>query len=108
MDKSNYRRRTNLLAYILMIAVFAAVLAFVLNGLAGASSASDSEGRRIAENSIRRSVINCYASEGMYPPSYEYLKEHYGLSVDEGKYIVHYDIFASNIMPDITVLSVER
>ena len=108
MDKSSYKARTGFLSYIIFIAVFALILYFVLTGLKDASAASSSEGQRIAVNSITRAVINCYASEGMYPPSYEYLKEHYGLSIDEKKYIVHYMIFAENIMPDITVLTVER
>ena len=46
----------------------------------------------------------CYAAEGRYPPDLEYLKEHYGIQVDEGRYTVRYDAFAENLMPDITVL----
>lgn len=46
----------------------------------------------------------CYAAEGVYPPDLEYLKEHYGLQVDENQYTVRYDVFAENLMPDITVL----
>lgn len=108
MDKSSYKTRSGIFTYIIFIAIFALILYFVVTGLNDASSASSSEGQRIAENSITRAVINCYASEGMYPPSYEYLKEHYGLSIDEKRYIIHYTIFAENIMPDITVLTVER
>ena len=110
MDKKRYSRSlfSKLLPYFVFIVIFSFVLYFVLTGLGQANDASDSEGLRIAQESIHRSVINCYASEGNYPPSFEYLKEHYGISVDENKYIVHYEIFASNIMPDITVLRVER
>ena len=35
---------------------------------------------------------------------YEYLKDHYGVRIDEEKFAVDYRIFASNVMPDITVL----
>ena len=35
---------------------------------------------------------------------YEYLEEHYGIQVDRERYTVAYDVFASNLMPDITVL----
>ena len=109
MDKSNYKSSFvgRFLPYLVFIIVFAAVLFFVVKGLNEASSASDAEGLRIAENSIQRAVINCYASEGIYPPSFDYLKENYGISVDESKYIVHYNIFATNIMPDITVIKFE-
>jgi len=108
MDKNSYKTRRGIVPLLALIAVFALILYFVLTGLADASATSVSEGQRIAENSIKRAVINCYASEGMYPPSYEYLKEHYGLSIDENKYIIHYTIFAENIMPDFTVLIIER
>ena len=108
MDKNSYKARPKILYYVFFVAIFAAILYFVLTGLSIAGENSVSEGQKIAVNSITRAVINCYASEGMYPPSYEYLKEHYGLSIDENKYIIHYMIFAENIMPDITVLTVER
>ena len=110
MDKNSYRGSIlkKLLPYCVFIVIFGLVLSFVIKGLQQADESSNSEGLRVAENSINRAVINCYASEGMYPPNFEYLKEHYGISVDEDKYIVHYDIFASNIMPDITVIRYER
>ena len=57
-----------------------------------------------AKESILRGAINCYALEGVYPPDYEYLKENYGVRVDEEKYAVFYTVFASNIMPDVTVV----
>ena len=36
-----------------------------------------------------------------------YLEEHYGIQIDESRYTVYYDIFGSNLMPDITVLENE-
>lgn len=53
---------------------------------------------------LRKSSVACYASEGVYPPDLEYLKERYGVQIDEKRYIVCYDRFAQNLMPDITVL----
>ena len=89
---------------ILAIAFLIVLIAIFLSGLASAKSHSKEEALQVAENSVRHAVISCYALEGMYPDSYEYLKDNYGLKIDEGRYIVHYEIFASNIMPDITVL----
>ena len=65
---------------------------------------SRKDGLRQVETSVHRSVTACYATEGIYPPNLDYLKEHYGLQVDEDRFIIHYSIFAENIMPDITVL----
>ncbi len=56
------------------------------------------------EEVLRRGCVSCYAVEGRYPPDLEYLKEGYGVQVDEERYAVDYRIFASNLMPDITVL----
>jgi hypothetical protein len=42
--------------------------------------------------------------EGTYPPSLEYLKEHYGLIYDEESYYIDYTAIGSNIMPDVTIL----
>ena len=48
------------------------------------------------------------AIEGRYPPSVEYLEENYGVQIDHDKYNVFYDGFASNIMPEITVILAEQ
>ena len=63
-----------------------------------------SEGRQQLEDAVRRSAVACYAAEGIYPPNVEYLEEHYGIQVDRERYTVMYEVFASNLMPDVTVL----
>jgi len=60
------------------------------------------------ETAIRRSCVACFAAEGSYPQDLDYLKDHYGLQVDEERYAVYFDVFAENLMPDITVLELER
>ena len=52
----------------------------------------------------RSAALTCYAVEGAYPQSLEALKHGYGLAYNEDAYIVVYDAFASNVMPDIQVL----
>lgn len=79
------------------------------SGLDGAGRAPDGcilgRGRPVAGRTGRTSC-GCYAVEGAYPESYEYLKEHYGAMVDEENYAVFYEVFASNIMPDIAVIQI--
>ena len=53
---------------------------------------------------MRQTALACYAAEGVYPPDVAYMQEHYGLQYDESRYAVSYEIYASNLMPDITVL----
>ena len=80
-----------------------AVLVIVVIGTANAAGAQEQQEMQMAEDSIRRAVVSCYAIEGAYPESFAYVKEHYGVTVDEEKYAVHYEVFAENIMPEITV-----
>ena len=56
------------------------------------------------ETALTRAAVACYASEGVYPPDVAYLQEHYGIQINEDLYIVKYEVIASNLMPDITVL----
>ena len=50
-----------------------------------------------------RACVRCYVAEGRYPPDVLYLKEHYKVSFSEEMYMVFYDRFASNVMPEIVV-----
>ncbi len=88
---------------LLPAAAIAVLLCFAtaLDGLDGGRSA---ENLRQLEETLRRGCVACYAAEGVYPPTLDYLKEHYGLQVDEARYTVRYTAFAENLMPDITVL----
>ena len=55
-------------------------------------------------NTISQCVTHCYAVEGTYPPSLDYLKEHYGLIYDENSFFVDYTAIGSNLRPDITII----
>lgn len=56
------------------------------------------------ERAIHKGIILCYALEGYYPPNLEYLGEHYAIQFNEDQFFVDYQIIASNLMPDVTVL----
>ncbi len=79
------------------------MIAFV-TAVSGLKDGNSTEEKAQLEEAIRRSVITCYATEGVYPPDFAYIKEKYGVLVDESRYLVVYDVFAENLMPDITVL----
>ena len=80
------------------------VLGMIVYGLNQTEESSKSEGKRVLEESIRRAIVVNYAIEGSYPESIEYLEENYGIHIDKSKYLVHYRVFASNIMPDMAVI----
>ena len=81
-----------------------AVLLCFLAGVNRLQKGADDEGKQQLEDALRRTAVACYASEGFYPPDVEYMVQHYGLQYDEAAYRVHYEIFASNLMPEITVV----
>ena len=97
------KNKTNLGPVLLLPALLAVALIF-LSALSNLDVGQRSEGRAQLEEAVRRSAVACYAAEGIYPPSLDYLEEHYGVQVDRDRYTVIYDVFASNLMPDVTVL----
>lgn len=89
---------------LLLPVIAAAALLCFATALNSLDSGRAEEDQRQLEETLRRGCVACYATEGIYPPDLEYLKEHYGLQVDEERYTVHYSAIAENLMPDITVL----
>ena len=90
--------------YFLSLTILIGVLALIFSGTDWVSSRADDEGAGVLRDAIRRATVQCYALEGAYPASVDYLVENYGIQIDEDKYDVFYEGFASNIMPDITVI----
>lgn len=85
----------------LAIAAMIGVLAVVsLNDI---SEKANTEGLSLMERAVKRSIITCYSEEGSYPESIDYLVESYGLHISE-EYVVYYDMFATNVMPNIQVV----
>lgn len=90
------------LKYLPTVLIFALIIVIVAVATNDINKNTESESLSIVEKSIRRAAITCYAQEGSYPESIDYLKENYELYLSDD-YIVHYDMFASNIMPNIAV-----
>ena len=90
---------------ILPIALFLIALTLFVLAVSKIAGKSENEGMHLTEESIRRAAVQCYALEGVYPSDFEYLKEHYAVRPDESKYIIYYTYTASNLMPEIDVLS---
>lgn len=89
----------------LPIIAFLLLLIFFLYGIQSISDTTSEKQAESLENAIYRSVTQCYAVEGTYPPSLAYLKEHYGLIYDTDSFFVDYQPIGSNIMPDITIIA---
>jgi len=105
-QKSIYKKSAFdfLRAAILPVIFTVAIMVMVVFGLQQTSESSSAEGLRILEDSLRRAVVMNYAIEGRYPESIEYIEQNFGIHIDRTRYAVHYRIFASNILPEITVV----
>ncbi len=99
-----YKKRWAWVPLVLSLALFIAIALWAMTGVREASEASERDGLKQATEAVRRAAISCYAVEGAYPATYEDLKRASGIAVDEEKYTVYYEVFASNIMPEITVV----
>ena len=91
-------------AAILPVIFTVVVMVMVVIGLRQTEESSSAEGLRILEDSLRRAVVMNYAIEGRYPESIEYIEENFGIHIDRTRYVVHYRIFATNILPEIAVI----
>ena len=106
MRKSIYKKNIwDVLRLLIVPLLFTAVvMVMIVFGLSQTEESNRAEGLRILEESIRRAVVLNYAVEGRYPESIAYVEENYGIVIDRTKYTVHYEIFASNLMPDLAVI----
>lgn len=86
------------------VLLVACVLFWFFTAVLSLGDGQSKEGREQLETALRRAAVACYANEGIYPPTLDYLTEHYGIQIDRSRYAVFYEIFAENLMPDITVL----
>lgn len=96
------------LAFILPAAAFIILFFLFLKGINSISAATLEKQQESLETALSRSIAQCYAVEGTYPPSLEYLKEHYGLTYNEDYFFIDYQVFGSNLLPDVTVLQRSR
>ena len=88
----------------IFLIVMLSIVLFFFAATDNLKEGSREEEKKQLEEAIRKAVVACYAMEGVYPPDITYVKERYGLQINEERYLVVYDIFAENLMPEITVL----
>lgn len=83
--------------------VFALLAVVFLIALVSTQRRSAERETEMVSAAISRGIVTCYAVEGKYPPSLSYLYDNYGISVDESRYAVFYDVIAANLMPSVQV-----
>lgn len=85
---------------ILAIIVALVLAVLLVNRIDTAHETAETE---IVRDAVKNAAITCYAVEGAYPDDVSYLRDNYRLAYDEERYLVNYEAFASNMIPDIYV-----
>lgn len=98
---------TKKLSYLCFPVIAILILALFLTALSNINKETHIEDKLQLEKAISNAAVSCYAIEGAYPPSIDYLVENYGVQINTERFTVKYELFASNLMPDITVLDNE-
>lgn len=101
MKRSYFKR---IMSFLLPCILFAAMLAWFIIAATNAASSTDAKELSALKTNIENGITMCYAVEGSYPASIEYLCDNYGLIYDKDKYFIDYERFASNIRPSVTIL----
>lgn len=83
--------------------LFAAVILWLIIGISNTDSAMDEQHLKNVKQSVMNGAVLCYSVEGFYPEDLGYLKDNYGLSYDENRYLVHYKYISAEICPTIMV-----
>lgn len=103
MKNKVYRYITSAVA----ILIFCAVLVWFAAAVNLAGNATRSGQLEVVRKSVENGITLCYSIEGTYPESLDYLTENYGLNYDRERYVIHYDCFAANIRPSVTIVEKE-
>lgn len=97
------KKKNNFLFYIFQFIFLFIVLIFCVVGTNNLLSDAKQEGTENTKQAIEHAAVMCYAIEGFYPPGLTYIEENYGVQIDKTQYTIRYDIFASNVMPQVIV-----
>lgn len=65
----------------------------------------NAQGEQSLKSTILRTAVQCYAVEGSYPASLDYLTENYGLQINKDRYLVIYEAAAANELPQVKVVA---
>ena len=94
----------NMLKIILLIVIIM-VSIYAFNST---STYSSNEDLKRVSDTINQLSLKCYSIEGKYPKDIEYLKENYGLLLNDEDYQVIYYYEGANLQPRIEVFKKEK
>ena len=93
-----------------LIPVLAGIAALVLLWFSAdrIDSGNQAKEKVMISTARSRSITQCYALEGFYPPDLDYLCSHYGFTYDTDHFFIDYQYIGSNMRPDVTIIEKEN
>lgn len=102
----NKKKNSGAVRLVLLLAVFTAAIILLLLATGKIRGDTDERQTALLKDAIDNAVVGCYAAEGRYPESLDYLVENYGIQIDKERYVVIYDAFADNVRPRVQVIRI--
>lgn len=96
--------KNNQIPYWILLGTVTVIIVYGFMGMDRFMRQSDGQYTDSIKQAILRTSATCYALEGSYPPDLAYMESNYGLILDHKKYSYVYEVFASNIRPEVEVL----
>ena len=96
----------SILGKLVKILIIFAILFIFFLGIDEISSGNIERQQASLQEAVDRDIVQCYSLEGIYPPSLEYMEEHYGLIYDKKLFFIDYRPVASNIYPEVTIIQI--
>ena len=97
------QKRFTISLNLIMLVIVLVITLFVVTNLDHFWVSQNSAQPQEVREALLDACIQCYALEGSYPPSLDYLNQHYGAILDKEKYFFYYEVFASNVLPTVEV-----
>lgn len=101
------KRTVSQLGILAMVMLFMVFMIYFYSGITSMSDEVKTSDAKMLQNALENAVVTCYAIEGSYPESLEYIEEHYGIVIDREKYLVDYQSDMINMKPVIAVYTIE-
>lgn len=95
--------KSRIIKPVLVLVIIAVIIIAAVFSLRAYGIDMELKGLESAEHGLTRASLQCYALEGRYAPSYQYLCDNYGVAIDDSKYTVIYTYKGVNMMPDMKV-----
>lgn len=86
------------------IVIFALVIVVFMSAISYTAGNTMDRQEEALVHALERNIVQCYAENGFYPPSLDYMTEHYGLIYDESSFFVDYTPVGGNIYPTYRIV----